>query len=40
VSQQSWQRSNSYTFESEVADPKGGWATVMEGKATRAAAGN
>jgi hypothetical protein len=30
---------NSYTFTSEVADPKGGWATVMEGKATRVAAG-
>ncbi len=26
---------NSYTFKSEVADPKGGWATVMEGTATR-----
>lgn len=26
---------NTYTFKSEVADPKGGWATVMEGKATR-----
>ena len=32
---------NSYTFRSEVADPKGGWATVMEGTATRVtAAGN
>jgi hypothetical protein len=32
---------NSYTFKSEVADPKGGWATVMEGTATRVtAAGN
>jgi len=29
---------DSYTFKSEVADPKGGWATVMEGKATRVAA--
>jgi hypothetical protein len=29
---------NSYTFKSEVADPKGGWATVMEGKAKRVAA--
>jgi len=26
---------NTYTFKSEVADPKGGWATVMEGKAQR-----
>jgi hypothetical protein len=26
---------DSYTFKSEVADPKGGWATVMEGTATR-----
>jgi hypothetical protein len=26
----------SYTFKSEVANPNGGWATVMEGKATRA----
>jgi hypothetical protein len=26
----------SYTFKSEVADPNGGWATVMEGTATRA----
>ena len=25
----------SYTFKSEVANPNGGWATVMEGKATR-----
>ena len=30
---------NSYTFRSEVADPKGGWATVMEGTATRVRAG-
>jgi hypothetical protein len=30
---------NSYTFRSEVADPKGGWATVMEGTATRVTAG-
>ncbi len=29
---------NSFTFKSEVADPKGGWVTVMEGKATRVAA--
>jgi hypothetical protein len=29
---------NTYTFKSEVADPKGGWATVMEGTATRATA--
>lgn len=28
---------DTYTFKSEVADPKGGWVTVMEGKATRAA---
>ncbi len=26
---------NSFSFKSEVADPKGGWATVMEGKAQR-----
>ncbi len=26
---------NTYSFKSEVADPTGGWATVMEGKATR-----
>jgi hypothetical protein len=26
---------DTYTFKSEVADPKGGWATVMEGKAQR-----
>jgi hypothetical protein len=26
---------DSYTFKSEVATPGGGWATVMEGKATR-----
>ena len=25
-----------YSFQSEVATPSGGWATVMEGKATRA----
>jgi hypothetical protein len=32
---------NSYDFKSEVANPKGGWVTVMEGKATRVgAAGN
>ena len=29
---------NSYTFKSEVADPKGGLATVMEGTATRVTA--
>jgi len=28
---------NTFTFKSEVADPKGGWATVMEGTATRVA---
>lgn len=28
---------STYSFKSEVADPKGGWATVMEGKATRLA---
>lgn len=28
---------NSYDFKSEVANPKGGWVTVMEGKATRVA---
>ncbi len=28
---------DSFTFKSEVADPKGGWATVMEGTATRVA---
>jgi hypothetical protein len=28
---------NTYTFKSEVANPKGGWATVMEGTATRVA---
>lgn len=28
---------DSFTFKSEVADPKGGWVTVMEGKATCAA---
>ena len=28
---------NSFTFKSEVADPKGGWVTVMEGTAQRAA---
>jgi hypothetical protein len=27
---------NTFTFKSEVADPKGGWVTVMEGKAQRA----
>ena len=27
---------DSYTFKQEVATPKGGWATVMEGKASRA----
>jgi hypothetical protein len=27
---------NSFDFKSEVANPKGGWATVMEGKAQRA----
>jgi len=27
---------DSYTFKSEVATPGGGWATVMEGEATRA----
>jgi hypothetical protein len=26
---------NTYDFKSEVANPKGGWVTVMEGKATR-----
>lgn len=26
---------DTFTFKSEVADPKGGWVTVMEGKATR-----
>ena len=26
---------DSFTFKSEVADPKGGWVTVMEGKAQR-----
>jgi len=26
---------DSFTFKSEVADPKGGWATVMEGTAQR-----
>ena len=29
---------NSFDFKSEVANPKGGWVTVMEGKAQRAAA--
>ena len=29
---------NAYTFKSEVAKPGGGWSTVMEGKASRAAA--
>jgi hypothetical protein len=28
---------DTFTFKSEVADPKGGWVTVMEGKAQRAA---
>jgi len=28
---------DTFTFKSEVADPKGGWVTVMEGKATRVA---
>jgi hypothetical protein len=28
---------DTYTFKSEVADPKGGWVTVMEGKAQRVA---
>ena len=28
---------DTYTFKSEVADPKGGWVTVMKGNATRAA---
>lgn len=28
---------DSFTFKSEVADPKGGWVTVMEGKAQRVA---
>ena len=28
---------NTFTFKSEVADPKGGWVTVMEGKAPRVA---
>ncbi len=27
---------DSYTFKQEVATPGGGWATVMEGKASRA----
>jgi Protein of unknown function (DUF1579) len=32
---------DTFTFKSEVADPKGGWVVVMEGKAQRAApAGN
>ncbi len=31
---------NSFTFKSEVADPKGGWVTVMEGQATRVAPSN
>ena len=26
---------DTFTFKSEVADPKGGWVTVMEGKASR-----
>ena len=28
---------NTFTFKSEVADPAGGWVTVMEGKAQRVA---
>jgi Protein of unknown function (DUF1579) len=28
---------DTFTFKSEVADPKGGWVTVMEGKAHRVA---
>jgi hypothetical protein len=28
---------DTFNFKSEVADPKGGWVTVMEGKAQRAA---
>lgn len=28
---------DTFTFKSEVADPKGAWISVMEGKATRAA---
>ena len=28
---------DTFTFKSEVADPKGGWVTVMEGKAQRVA---
>ncbi len=28
---------NTFTFKSEVADPKGAWVTVMEGKAQRVA---
>jgi len=28
---------DTFTFKSEVADPKGGWVTVMEGKAQRSA---
>jgi hypothetical protein len=29
---------NTYSFKSEVADPKGGWVAVMEGQATRSGA--
>jgi uncharacterized protein DUF1579 len=29
---------NSFDFKSEVADPRGGWVTVMEGKANRVSA--
>jgi hypothetical protein len=28
---------DTFTFKSEVADPEGGWVTVMEGKAQRVA---
>jgi len=31
---------NSFDFKSEVADPKGGWVTVMEGKAVRVSSGS
>ena len=31
---------NTFTFKSEVADPKGGWVTVMEGQASRVAPAN
>ena len=30
---------SSFEFKSEVADPKGGWVTVMEGKANRVSVG-